>query len=154
MRSQPIASSRLRPTLGYMVPRKSKPPSGAPQWPFTRKFSLWLQDNDSTLRHFAVTHGFTPSTLHRYVREGTKLPAKALTRIVHATGLPAGYWMDDALPYPPPLEYSGLAAKVTDALQEVSLDELQEILALLRDPADRKRTLALRRAARGTPRAQ
>lgn len=138
------------PTLAALyarVPSKRIPSSS---WPFGRKFSLWLEDHGLSLSAFAARNGFKQQTLQRWTKQGVRLPAAALPRIAAATHLPAAYWLDDAIPYPPPVEYANLADQVTDALKACPLDDLREILAMLRDPDDRRRTLALRRAARSS----
>lgn len=126
-----------------MVPRH-KP--GA--WPFGRKFTLWLSDHGISLTTFARRQEIAQQTLHGWVKQGRRVPSQAIARIAAATRLPADYWVDETLPYPPPLEYANLADDVLAALRGLPLDQVTEVLAMLRDPVDLRRTLAIRRAAR------
>lgn len=133
-----------RRNLSRMAPRKKF----SSAWSFGRKFSLWLTDNDITLNAFAGRHGFTQSSLQRWVKVGTRLPADALQSIAEATRLPADYWLDETIPYPPPADYANLADRLDAALKKVPVSELTEILAILENADDRRRTLELRRIAR------
>lgn len=117
-------------------------------WPFGRKMAAWISDKGLSVSGFAEAHGFKQRTFHGWVKEGVRVPDRALATIARATGLPVDYWLDDSLPFPAPVDYADLAGQVAEALKAVSLDELREILAMLRDPDDRRRTLAMRRAAR------
>ena len=118
-------------------------------WPFERKFALWLSDHGLTLNAFARRHGFPQQTLHGWVKLGRRIPGEAIALIAAVTKLPADYWLSECLPYPAPLEYASLTEDALAALKGLPLEQLSEVLAMLRDPEDLKRTLALRRAARG-----
>lgn len=119
-------------------------------WPFSRKFALYLTDQKTTLNAWSKRHGIPQRTLHGWVHDGVAIPAIGIIRIARATRLPAEYWLDETLQYPPPYEYENLAGDLERALSTVPTAELREILAMLRDPEDRKRTLAIRRAARSS----
>lgn len=129
-----------------MTPKRRSPNA----WPFERKFPLWLTDHGLSLNAFAERHGFAQSTLQAWVKQGVKMPAEALWRIAKATRLPADYWLDDTIPYPTPVEYEGLAEDLARSLQAVPIADLREIAALVRDPEDRRRTFALRRASQSS----
>ncbi len=117
-------------------------------WSFGRKFDHWLTDNRISLNAFAKRHGFVQSTLQRWVKAGVKVPAGEVARIAGITRLPTDYWLDDTLPWPPPTQYANLAERVERALQAVPLNELYEILEMVENAEDRRKTLALRRTAR------
>lgn len=130
------------------VPPRRK---SGPLWPFGRKLALWLKDHGTSLNAFARRHGIAQQTLHGWVKLGRRVPAEAVERVAAATRLPAAYWMNGALPYPPALEYANLAEAVLAALKALPLDQLIEVHEMLGDPEDLRRTLALRRAAREHP---
>jgi hypothetical protein len=117
-------------------------------WPFPRKFALYLTDQRVSLNAWAKRHGIPQRTLHGWVHDGVAIPAVGIVRIARATRLSAEYWMNEDIQYPPPVEYENLGVELEKALSTVPTGELREILALLRDPDDRRKTLALRRAAR------
>lgn len=76
MSTYPLANSRVRPIVGFMVPRKNKPPSHPEVFTFERKVLLWLADRSMSMRHLAGMCGFTPSTLFRSSTQGiVDLPA-------------------------------------------------------------------------------
>lgn len=120
-------------------------------WPFGRKFRLWLSDQGVSLTAFARRAGIAQQTLHGWVMLGRRLPAEAVARIAAATRLPGAYWTDSTLPYPPALEYVNGVEDALAALKALPLDQLAAVLEMLRDPEDLRRTLSLRRAARGSP---
>lgn len=116
-------------------------------WPFERKFPLWLKDHKTTLNAFAKRHGIPQRTLHGWVFDGVKVPAEGFQRIARATRLSIEYWLDATIPYPPPMDYLNLAESVLALLRTVPATELSQFHEMLSDPDDRRRTLALRRAA-------
>lgn len=147
MRTQPLASSRLRPILGFMVPRKNKPPSKPELFTFERKILLWLADRAMSMRHLSTMCGFTPSTLHRWVRNGAKMPATALTTLSNATQLPAWYWLDETAPYPP--DPRVLTAEAV--FQSIPQEERERLAPILADPVERRAWLASWSARRARP---
>jgi len=79
------------------------------------------------------------------------VPADGLAVIARASGIPADYWTNDALPWPPALEYTGLVEQIVRDLGAWPLEALREFAEIARNAADRDQTLALRRAARQHP---
>ena len=49
----------LTPSYADVAARKKS----SAQWPFGRKFALWLEDNGLSLNAFAIRQGFVQSTL-------------------------------------------------------------------------------------------
>lgn len=136
------------PRLASPDPWMATPRKASARWTFGRKFSLWLEDSGQSLTQFADREGIPQSSLQAYTKQARKIPPARLRTIAKATRLPADYWLDEEIPYPPPVDYLNLAEEVVAALKSVPAVALQEILAMLRDPEDLRRTLAIRRAAR------
>ena len=124
---------------------------GTSAWPFERKFRLWRAEQDVSLSAFARQVGVPLTTLHGWTRSGVRVSADGMARIAAATGLPADYWTNDAVPYPPPAEYLNLSGEIEKALMGLGVPQLQQVLEMLRSPADLDQTLALRRVARKQP---
>jgi len=124
--------------------RKGNPPV----WTFGRKFEHWLVDQGTNLTAWCKVHGVPQSGLQANVKAGRKLSPSRLRLLARLTGLPAGYWLADDIPYPPPAEYLGLKAEAVQLLDTLNETDLRDVVALLRDEADRRRTLAMRRASR------
>lgn len=118
-----------------------------------RKFSLWLADHDLTLHAFAKRHGFAQQTLHGWMKLGVRLPAEGLGRIARATGLPEAYWLDESIPYPPPLDYINSRERAAAVLSTLDSDNLAWLLEICADPGKLRQARALWRAARGESRA-
>lgn len=116
-------------------------------WSFGRKFSLWLADNSLSLNAFAHNHGFAQSTLQGWTKRDVKIPAAELARIALATRLPVAYWLDEAVPYPPPLDYENFEDRLRSVLLTMPPEELREAISALEQPDERRRLFAIRRAA-------
>lgn len=127
----------------------AKRKSGTAGCPFGEKFSQYLAREHLSLRRFAAIAGLPQRTLHGWVREGRRVPDKALAVIARYSGIPMDYWVNDALPWPPAPQYANLVEQIMGSLQATPMDQLREIAAMVSSAADRERTLALRRAAGG-----
>lgn len=130
----------------------SPPPKPRSDWPFARKFPLWLTDHRLTVNSFAkrfAALGFKQRTLNAWTSEGVQIPAAGLAAIAKATGLPAQYWLDDEAPYPPTIDVEGLVQQVLDAMRSMSPAKAREVARLVSDPSEMDRVLAARRAIRG-----
>lgn len=124
------------------------PKRGSPAWPFERKFRLWRAEHQVSLSAFAKQIGVPLATLHGWARSGVRLPADGLAKIAAATSLPAEYWTNPALPFPPPADYANMAAEVDKALRGLDVEQLRQVLEMLRNHEDLDQTLALRNVAR------
>lgn len=131
-----------------MAPRRAGP--GA--WPLGRKFALWLADRRLTLTSFAERHGFAQQTLHGWIKRGVRIPAEALAVISRATSLPEAYWLDESLPYPPPLDYLNSRERAAGVLASLSPEDLTWMLEVGSDPAKLRKARALWYAAHGEAR--
>lgn len=131
------------PSLSRVPPRRPD----LSHWTFGRKFTLWLADHGLSLNAFAEREGIPQSTLHGWVKKGVKVPSDRLADIARATGLPVDYWSNPRAPYPPAVEYENAAEEILRRAKSLTADQLREIVAMLGDPADVARTLALRRAS-------
>lgn len=120
-------------------------------WPFPRKFPMWLADHSESMAAFARRSGVPQPSLHAYTKQGRKMPADVVGRIAIATKLPADYWLNDRIPYPPPADYANAAEDIARVVRTLPLDLLQEALPILRDENELRRTLALRRLAATWP---
>src|SRR5687768_11915734 len=109
-----------------MAPRKK----ATHTWPFGRKFTLWLADHALSLNSFAHNHGIPQSNLQAWTKQGRRIPADAIAKIALATKLPAGYWLADNVPYPPPMEYEGLEERLRAALHTLSPVELRRAVSM------------------------
>lgn len=145
--AEPLATPRLAALYAPMAKRRP----GGSGCPFGEKFAQYVARERSSLRAFALRHGLPQRSLHGWVREGRKVPDHALAIIARATGIPADYWVNDTLPWPPAPQYGNLVEEIVSTLQAVPMDQLREIAAMVRDSEDRERTLALRRAAASRP---
>lgn len=117
-------------------------------WPFDRKFRQWRADHKVSIDAFRKRVGIPYATFHGWVEGGVRVPATGMALIAAATGLPAEYWTNEAVPYPPPAEYLDLSAEVEKAVKGLDVQQLQQVLDMLRSPADLGQTLELRRVAR------
>lgn len=114
---------------------------------------MWLVDHELTLSAFAQRHGFAQQTLHGWIRRGVRIPAEALAIIARATCLPEAFWLDDGLPYPPPLDYMQSRERATSVMAALSSDDLRWVLEVCSDAGKLRKARALWRAAEGDPRA-
>lgn len=121
-------------------------------WPLQRKFALWLTDQSLTLHAFARRHGFAQQTLHGWMKLGVRLPAEGLARIARATGLPEAYWLDESLPYPPPLDYLNSRERAAAVLTTLSAEDVAWVIEVASDPAKLRKARALWNAAKGDAR--
>lgn len=113
---------------------------------------MWLVENGEKMPAFAKRAGIPYNSLHAYVTTSRRITAERLSRVAVATGLPSDYWMDDALPYPPPAEYGPEAIEqARRRLATLPMDLLNEFLEILNDPDDARRTANMRRVSRGLP---
>ena len=87
------------------------------------------------------------STLHAWVRGVTKPSAAGMDKIARITGLPAEYWLDPAVPYPPPLDYMGAVENLEAAIRKMGVDEMRAWVHILSHPDHRRRALLLWEAA-------
>ncbi len=118
-------------------------------WPLGRKFALWLTDQGTSLRAFAQRHGFAQQTLRGWMKLGVRMPADALARISRATCLPEAFWLDETVPYPPPLDYLNSRERAAALLTTLSSDDLAWVIAITSDPAKLRQARALWNAAKG-----
>lgn len=139
---QPLAASALAQPTPLVASKRKRA-----QWTFGAKLKRWLVDAGTNVNAFAERLGIPQSSLQRYVN-GTKIPPDRLRSIALATRIPADYWLNDDLPYPPPVEYLNLEEEALAAMKSLTTEQLAELLDVLRDPEDLRRTLAMRRAAR------
>ena len=114
---------------------------------------MWLADRELTLSAFAQRHGFAQQSLHGWMRRGVRIPAEALATISRATSLPEAYWLDETLPYPPPLDYLNSRERAAGVLAALSTEDLAWVLEIGADPAKIRKARALWDAAHGDPRA-
>lgn len=112
-----------------------------------RKFALWLADRRLPLAAFAQREGFAQQTLHGWMRCSVRIPAVALAKIARATSLPEAYWLDDALPYPPPLDYLDSRERAAALLATLGTDDLAWVIEVTSDAAKLRRARALWTAA-------
>lgn len=119
--------------------------------PFGEKFSQYLAREGSNVNKFARKHGLKQRTLQGWVKEGVRVPDAGLKVIARATGIPAGYWINENLPWPPAPQYGTLLVDLYERLQEKPMSRLLELYEMVGDDADFEQTLALRRAARQRP---
>lgn len=126
--------------------------TGSGAWPLGRKFALWLADRRLTLSAFAQRHGFAQQTLHGWIKRGVRIPAEGLAVIAQATSLPEAYWLDDTLPYPPPLDYLNSRERASAMLAALSPENLAWLLEVCSDPAKLRKARALWKAAHGETR--
>ena len=74
---------------------------------------------------------------------GTVPGAKNLDQIARKTGLPAEFWLDESVPYPPPADYLNTVQDLENLLRGMTVEELSKWVKILSDPEARARTLAL-----------
>lgn len=118
-------------------------------WPFGKKLKAWLVEHEEDLPAFAKRAGIPYGSLHAYVTTERKIPSDRMQKVALATRLSADYWNSD-LQYPPPAIYGADAVEAAwRRIQALPADLLNEYLALVEDPDDLRRTLQLRRTARG-----
>lgn len=122
---------------------------GASGCSFGEKFSQWLAREGTNIKAFAERNGLKQRTLHGWVKEGVRVPAAGLATIVKATGIPADYWTNEALPWPPATDYyAELLPRLISAAKALPAERLREIVEMSESESDVEMTLALRRAAR------
>src|SRR5262245_2539345 len=119
--------------LGVMPKRKV--------WPFDLKLRLWRAEAKKSLSAVSRGTGIAYATLHGWAEEGVRAPADGLDKIARFTGLPASYWMDTAVPYPPPTDYFDVAAEVNAEIRGLTADRMQRVLEMLRSPGELDRAL-------------
>ena len=127
------------------------PPKRNSAWPFDRKFRLWRGDARKSLSAMARETGIPYATLHGWAQGGVRATADGMAKIAAVTGLPAKYWTDPKIPYPPPADYFNVAEEVEREVRGLSPDRLQRVLDLLRTPGELDRALDLIRVARRPP---
>lgn len=120
-------------------------------WPFERKFRAWRAEARVSISAFAKRVGVPYATFHGWAEGGVRIPSDAMSRIAAATGLPAEFWTNESVPFPPPADYLDLAGEVEKAVKGLSVEQLQQVLEMLRSPDDLSQTLDLRRVARKRP---
>jgi hypothetical protein len=118
-------------------------------WPLGRKFALWLTDQNTSLRAFAQRHGFAQQTLRGWMKLGVRMPADALARIARATCLPEAFWLDDTLPYPPPVDYLNSRERAAALLTTLNSDDLGWMIEICGDAKKLRQARALWTAAKG-----
>ena len=116
--------------------------------PFGEKFSQWLAREGSNVNRFALKNGIKQRTLQGWVKEGVRVSDEGLAAIAKGTGIPADYWINENLPWPPAPQYGSILEGLYERLQSKSLKQLLELYEMVTDEADFEQTLALRRAAR------
>ena len=87
------------------------------------------------------------------MKRGVRMPADALARIARATCLPAEFWLDDAIPYPPPLDYPNSRERAAALLTTLSADDLGWVIEITGDQGKLRKARALWSAAKGDGRA-
>ena len=143
---QPLALSALAPIYATVA----KPPDRPRTWPFGKKLEMWLAEHGESMPSFAKRAGIPYGSLHAYATADRKIPSTRLQRIAVASRLPADYWLNDDLPYPPPSEYGpDIVERVRERLAAFPADLLNELLDALADENELRSMLALRRAALG-----
>ncbi len=110
---------------------------------------MWLADQGLSLRAFARRHAFAEQTLRGWMKLGVRLPAEGLARIARATCLPEAYWLDETLPYPPPLDYMNSRERAAALLTTLAADDLGWVIEICQDPRKLRQARALWNAARG-----
>lgn len=88
------------------------------------------------------------------MKRGVRMPADALARIARATCLPAEFWLDDAIPYPPPLDYLNSRDRATALLTTLSSDDLGWVIEITGEQGKLRRARALWAAAKEENRSQ
>ena len=121
-------------------------------WPLDRKFALWLADHRLSLHAFAKRHGFAHQTVHGWMKMGVRLPAEGLARIARATCLPEQYWLDENLPYPPPVDYLNSRDRAAALLATLGAEDLAWLIEVCADQRKLRQARALWNAARGDAR--
>lgn len=120
-------------------------------WTFERKFRLWRGDAKRSLSAVARETGIPYATLHGWTSGGVRVTADGMDKIAAVTGLPAKYWMDPKVPYPPPADYMDVALEVMAEVRGLTPDKLRRVLDVLRTPGELDRALDLIRVARRPP---
>jgi hypothetical protein len=116
---------------------------------FGDKFAQYLARERTNVTAFAKRAGLKQRTLHGWVKEGVRVPADGLAIIARETGIPAEYWANDSLPWPPATEYAeDIIPALLANLKSLPLETIREFAEIAKDRADVEMTLALRRAAR------
>lgn len=138
----------------HRVLHATVPPRRTPRdtWPLGRKFALWLADEGISLRAFARRHRFAEQTLRGWMKRGVRMPADALARISRATCLPEAFWLDETLPYPPPLDYRNSRERAASLLTTLSSDDVAWVIEICGDPHKLRQARALWNAAKGDAR--
>ena len=95
---------------------------------------------------------FAQQTLRGWMKLGVRLPADGLARIARATCLPEAYWLDEALPYPPPLDYTNSRERAAALLTTLSSDDLAWVIEICGDAKKLRQARALWTAAKGEAR--
>lgn len=129
------------------IARVSKRTRRQRAWTFGIKFEHWLTDEGLSLNAFAKRTEIPQSTLHNWVRGTTRPTAVGLDTVSRATGLPAEYWMDPSIPYPPPMDYLGTAEDIEAAIRTMGVEEMSAWIRILSNPESRRRALLLLEAA-------
>ena len=110
---------------------------------------MWVADQGTSLRAFASRNEFAPQTLRGWMKLGVRLPAEGLVRIARATGLPEAYWLDETLPYPPPIDYVNSRDRAAALLTTLSADDLAWVIEICGDVRRLRQARALWTAAKG-----
>ena len=123
-----------------MTARRSK--KKPKTWDLAQKLRLVMANEGMNQRSFAEHIGVSPTTLSSWL-SGTLPGAKNLDQIAKKTGLPAEYWLDEKVPYPPPADYLNTVDDLEGLLRGMTVEELTKWIRILSDPEARARTLAL-----------
>jgi hypothetical protein len=140
-----LAVSADRSVGGGVSPRRTSRGS----WPLGRKFILWLADRRISVAGFAKRHGLVQQTLNSWMRRGVRIPAEDLATIARATCLPEAYWLDETLPYPPPLDYSNSRERAVALLTTLSSEDVAWVIEICGDVKKLRQARALWTAAKG-----
>lgn len=119
------------------------------RYPLGKKVDQWKVEHDLEVADFVALMGFNYGTFYGWAYRGRPIPAWAVKQIAKKTGLTMEYWTNDSVPYPPPAKWLEAQERIWEQMGNLTDAELEDLEAMMSSPEDLRRTLALRRAARG-----
>ena len=144
-----LAAAGLTHAVGAKRKAAKKKAARAKRWDFRSKFRVWLAFTDTTLNAFSKRKDvkMAQSTLRSYVEESTRIPVDALWTISQATGITMDAWWDPRVGFEemmaPPSEDA--RTELRRLYEDFTEEELAAFAAILGDPREARRMLALYR---------